>query len=442
MPPPPPPPLRVLIVGAGIAGPALALHLTCLPPPLKCAITIVERHPHLRASGQQIDLRGQGIVAMRKLGVEAAVRARVVDEPGLRLLDWRRGRTQAYLGSNKTGRGAQTFSAEWEIMRGDLCGVLYEATEGLDGVRYVFGVTVEGFEQGGGGVVRVRFSDGREEEFDLVVGCDGVGSRIRRTMFTDGRPDKLVPVGMSCALYSIPPEKGDAPDATFCHLPGRRNIFTRRDREDCLRVQLGYAGEDAEFARVLKHGTVAEQKEAWKNVFRPDMLDAWGIRRYLDGLDSPQADDFYTQEFAQVKVDNWSEGRVVVLGDAAFCPAPITGQGTSLALMGAYILAGEIARACGKDAHEEGANPWDNLAAALVAYETTLRPIVHTVQDVPVKRIVRIMCPESAWFIRLFHWFVWLFVGLRLDRLAAKFGSDDVGTWKLPDYPELSTPKA
>jgi 2-polyprenyl-6-methoxyphenol hydroxylase-like FAD-dependent oxidoreductase len=411
---------------------------------LQCEITIVERHPKLRNSGQQIDLRGQGIVAMRKLGIEPAVRAKVVNEPGLRMLN-ARGEMQAYLGSNKSGKGAQTFSAEWEIMRGDLCDVLYEACRplGEERVRFVFGTTVEGLEQPshGKGPVRVRLSDGSVGEYDLVVGADGVGSRVRRRMFTDGREDKVVPVGMACAFYTIPPAEGDTPDATWCHFPGRRYIMTRRDRPDCLRVYLGYGGDDEGLNRVIKHGTVAEQKEAWTNIFMHDLSDAWGVRRYLEGLNSPQADDFYTQEFAQVKIDNWSEGRIVLLGDAAFCPSPLTGQGTSMALAGAYVLAGEIARACGKAAQEEGVNPWDNLDAALAAYETTLRPFVQTVHSAPVKRIARIMLPERAWVITVFHWAFWLVTTLRLDQLASRFASDDTGTWKLPDYPELATPK-
>jgi 2-polyprenyl-6-methoxyphenol hydroxylase-like FAD-dependent oxidoreductase len=216
--------------------------------------------------------------------------------------------------------------------------------------------------------------------------------------------------------------------------------MTRRDREDCLRVYLTYAGDNEQLARVLKHGSVAEQKEAWAELFN-DLLGAHGVRRYIEGLQSPQADDFYAVEFAQVKLDNWSEGRVVLLGDAGFCPAPITGRGTSLALVGAYVLAGEIARACGKDV-QEGLNPWDNLPVALAGYERELMPFVKTVQDVPIKRIVNLMCPKSAWVVTLFHWVAWLVATLRIDQLAAKFGSDDSGPWKMPDYPELSAPKS
>ncbi|KAL2129900.1 hypothetical protein VTI74DRAFT_7159 [Chaetomium olivicolor] len=436
---PQPPPFRVLISGAGIAGPALTLALSLLlPPELKRAlsITLVERHPTLRNNGQQIDLRGQGVDAMRALGIEAAVRARVVNEPGFRYLDWR-GKQVAYFGSNKTGKGAQTFSAEWEIMRGGLVDVLYEATKGLDGVKYLFGTTVEGFEQTESGPVRARLSDGTEGEYDLLVGADGVGSRIRRRMFGDGRPDPLDPIGMSMALYTIPAAEGDTPDAAWCSLPGKRYYMTRRDREDCLRVYLGYAGHDEKLKEALRHGTMAERKEAWANVFRHDMHESWQVPRFLEGLYSPEADDFYTLEMAQVKLDTWSNGRVVVLGDAAFCPTPLTGMGTSLALAGAYVMAGEIARVCGEKVREEGANPWDAIPEALKAYEETIRPFVDHVQSMPVKRIVKYAIPESEWVIRLFHWIAWVIGLFRIDKLAARFATDDRGPWKLPKYPHL-----
>jgi 2-polyprenyl-6-methoxyphenol hydroxylase-like FAD-dependent oxidoreductase len=441
-----PPPLRVLISGAGIAGPALALHLSRLPPPLKCEITIIERHPTLRSSGQQIDLRGQGLDAMRASGLEAAVRARTVDEPGMAVIHRRGGKVQAYFPANKSGKGAQAFTAEWEIMRGDLCEVLYEATVGLPGVKYVFGTSVEEFKHvKGGKAVQVRLSDGTEAEYDLLVGCDGLGSRIRRRMFSDGRPDGLRPVGMLAAFYTVPPQKGDPAYATIMPLPGGKHVLTRRDKPDCLRVYLGVHGDTAhapELSRVLKSkASVAEKKEAWKKAFSADvdMRNTHQLQRYLDALDSPEADDFYTVEYAQVRIDNWSEGRVTLVGDAGYCPSPLTGFGTSLAMIGAYVLAGEIARACGKPQQQGETNdPWDNIPAALAAYETRLRPLVDYVQDVNFDRWIRLFLPKTAWAIGLINWVAWLICTLRIDRLVMLFGSDDRGPWKMPEYPELT----
>lgn len=436
-----PPPLRVLISGAGIAGPALALHLSRLPPPLKCEITLIERHPNLRSSGQQIDLRGQGLDAMRASGLESAVRARTVDEPGLAFIHRRGGKVQAYFAANKTGKGAQAFSAEWEIMRGDLVEVLYEATVNLPGVKYVFGKSVEEFQHvKDGKAVQVRLSDGSEAEYDLLVGCDGLGSKIRRRMFSDGRPDGLRPIGVLAAFYTVPPQQGDPAYATVMAMPGRKHVLTRRDKPDCLRVYLGVHGDSVhapELSRVLKSkASTAEKKEAWKKAFREDVHNTHQLQRYLDGLDSPEADDFYTVEYAQVRINNWAEGRVVLVGDAGYCPSPLTGFGTSLAMVGAYVLAGEIARACGGKAQTEE-NPWDNIPAALAAYETRLRPLVDHVQDVNFDLMTKVFLPKSAWVIALIYWVAWLVSTLRIDRLAMMFASDDRGPWKLPEYPEL-----
>ncbi|KAJ4289968.1 hypothetical protein N0V88_006769 [Collariella sp. IMI 366227] len=245
---------------------------------------------------------------------------------------------------------------------------------------------------------------------------------------------------MAMAWYTIPGKEGDSPAAEWCHFPGKRYIMTRRDRDDVLRLYLGYSGDDAKLKTALRHGTMAERKEAWANIFRHDMHECWQVPRFLDGMDSPEAADFYTEDLAQIKLDTWSNGRVVLLGDAAFCPAPLTGMGTSLAMAASYVLAGEIANVCGK-AYEEGSNSWDNLPDALKAYETSLRPFVDHVQSTPVKWMAKRLMPESYLTIRLFHCIAWLIEVLRLDKLGAAFASDDRGLWKLPQYPVLEGKK-
>lgn len=450
MSPPPPPiphPLRVLISGAGIAGPCLAFWLSRLPPSLKCVITIAERHPNLRSTGQQIDLRGQGIAAMRRLGpdFERTLRGIIVKEPGVKILN-RWGREQAYLASNKSGKGAQSFSAEWELMRGEVCEKLWEVTKGLEGVTYRFGNGVREVEERESGVVRARFDDGTEEYYDLVVAADGVGSRIRRgLMKKEGRKEgeELTSLGVSIAYFTVPTMEGDVKDAMCVHLPGKRMIMTRKDKPDCLRVYFTMIPkeEDAkELSRVMRHGTMVEQKEVWAKVFSRDLEEGgtWQLPRFLDAmLNSPLADDFFAQDLVQVRLDKWHEGRVVLLGDAGYCASPLSGMGTSMAFAGAYVLAGEIARVCGKAAQEEGADPWASLPEALAAYETSLRPFVKDVQGENLKKAADWMLPESDWWIKAFHWLFWLLTTLRVDKIASYFGSDDTGSWKLPDYSEF-----
>src|SRR5689334_4921972 len=133
-------PLRVLICGGGIAGPSLAFWLS----KFDYDVTIVERFPSLRAGGQQIDLRGQGVQVMKKMGIEQAVRSRVVDEEGIQFVDTA-GRRKAFIEANKSGKGKQSATSEFEIMRGDLCHILYDIVK--DKVKWVFGVYVTSFQQ-------------------------------------------------------------------------------------------------------------------------------------------------------------------------------------------------------------------------------------------------------------------------------------------------------
>ncbi|KAK4132161.1 hypothetical protein BT67DRAFT_444050 [Trichocladium antarcticum] len=240
---------------------------------------------------------------------------------------------------------------------------------------------------------------------------------------------------MSIAYFTVPPKEGDDANAVWCHLPGRRFVTTRRDRPDCLRVYLGVGGDHPELNEVHRHGTVREQKEAWARLYSHDMDGTWQMPRFLDGLlNSPLADDFYAQELAEVKIDNWSRGRVVLVGDAAYCASPLSGMGTSLAFVGAYVLAGEIAKACGRGAQGGATDPWENLPSALAAYETTLRPFIKAVQANDVKSQVKWLLPETAWAIYFLHWAAWAFTTFRLDRLMSLIVSQEGVAWKLPDY--------
>jgi len=408
--------LRVLISGGGIAGPALALWLS----KLDYDITIVEWFHGLRDAGQQIDLRGQGVQAMKKMGIEQAVRAKVVDEQGMQFVN-ADGVRQAFISPNKTGKGRQSATSEFEIMRGDLCRILYDRTKAS--VKYVFGTSITSFEQRAADVA-VQFSDGTHATFDVVVGADGQNSRTRRMLLGPDAPDALRAVGLYTSWFTIAQQPGDTNVASIYHAAGRRVLITRRDNPRTMQAYLFTMADGAAMEAALKAG-VPEQKDVLAATFRGA---GWQAPRIVEGMRA--ATDFYAQAVGQVRIPAWSRGRVVLLGDAAYCPSPISGLGTSAALVGAYVLAGEMARHRA-DASDEG------LFAALKAYESRLRPYIDEAQTVS-PWFTRLLFPETQWGIWVIHTVVWLITVLRLDKLGSRLSSDDIGGWKLPDYNELS----
>ncbi|PGH05255.1 hypothetical protein AJ80_08363 [Polytolypa hystricis UAMH7299] len=418
--------LKVLICGGGISGPALAFWLS----KIGYDVTIVERFSCLRACGQQIDLRGHGIQAMKRMGLEQAFRAKVVDETGIELVD-SSGRRKAFFPANRTGKGLQSFTTEFEIMRGDLCRILYGATK--DHVKYIFGVTVERFEQDESSV-EVQFSNGLKDRFDLLVGADGQGSRIRKMILNPDSPDPFYRLHMYMAYFTIPQEDGEY-IATSYFAPNNRFIVTRKHDSHRAQAYLGYSGESDRLNKVMK-GEVREQKKVWAELFQ----DAgWKAQSLVGAMqDDSLSNDFFTHQAGQVRLDSWSRGRVVLVGDAAYCPSPLTGMGTTTALVGAYVLAGEIAK------HLNGSNGVDSgnggdvgagLISALEAYNSQFRPFVSQVQKLNTGGV---WLPSSCWGISVFNFIAGLASSLHLDVLSKWVLREDVRGWDLPDYAELA----
>lgn len=415
------PPLKILICGAGVAGNALAFWLSKLGHD----VTVIERFPSLRTSGLQIDLRGHGIEIMKRMGLEEVIRANTVDEQGLEIVDGS-GKARLFVPANKTGTGTQSFTSEFEIMRGDLCQILYDAA-GRARAKYQFGKFVESLDDKGDTVEAV-FSDGSEDRFDLVVGADGIGSRTRRMILGSGKPDVVDYLGESISYFTIPREAqpGEQWMGRGCIGTGPRWVFTRRHKPDRIQVYLG-----CEVGRLegVERGDAAEEKKAVERTFRGL---GWETDDILD-LMMEHADDFYCERLGVVKMPSWSDGRLTLIGDAAWCPTPRRGMGVTSSLVGAYILAGEIGRS--GDQHD--------LASALKAYEQKFRPFMDQVQ--------RGISSEKGWVhiafdkilststgVRLLYCVITLIGWLRLDKLLSKFFEGEIiKDWNLPDYDML-----
>jgi 2-polyprenyl-6-methoxyphenol hydroxylase-like FAD-dependent oxidoreductase len=342
--------IRVLVAGASIAGPALAHWLRRRG----AEVTVVERAPGLRPGGQAVDARGVAKEAIARMGLDAAVRAACTDTAGAYTVDADGKVLETFSAEDHGGDG---YISEIEILRGDLSQVLYDDTR--DGVEYVFGDRIAELTQDADGV-DVTFAGGDRRRFDLVVGADGLHSSLRAMVF--GPRERFVRhLGLVLAFYSVPNEFGL--DRWLIDYQDAGRSAGLRPIPDATRAMAMLSFPAADFDVDYR------DIEAQKSLLRERMADfGWWTPRILAHLDDTP--DFYLDQVAQVVMDRWSSGRVALLGDAAFSSSPFSGGGTGLALVGAYLLAGELAAA-----------GWDP-EVGFAAYEERMRPYVEANQEI------------------------------------------------------------
>lgn len=346
---------RILICGAGIAGPACAWWLGRYGFP----VTIVEKATAFRDGGQNVDVKGAGQQVLKLMGLAEQIEARNTQECGQKWLD-DNGKVVAVF--PKGGFGSLT--SDFEILRGDFARILFEATR--DSADYRFGISVLGLEERPDGV-RVTFDDGSTEEFGLVICADGMGSSTRSLALA--QETRLRYLGVYMAFFTIPRRPEDDLWAHSVNGIGGTMIHLR-------------PGGPTETTVLVTFPTDGPDPRAMSALSRRDALRSalsgrgTVANRIIGELDTVQ--DFHFGPMSQVLASTWSKGRLVLLGDAAHCPTPFTGKGTALALVGAYILAGEIRD---RSSHVE----------AFQAYERLLRPYAERAQRELSPGFVRIM---------------------------------------------------
>ena len=345
----------VLISGAGIAGPALAFWLN----KSGYRVIIVELADGIRPGGQTVDLRGAGGDVVEHMGLIEQMRQRALDQRGVAWIK-SDGRRRAEM--PVTAFDGNGLVSKLEILRGDLVDVLYQATK--DQTDYRFDTRIEDLGQNDDGI-EATLSDGTTVSADLVVGCDGPHSSVRRLVF--GPEEQFVkPLGGYNAWFTAPDTAGLDGWYLMYQAPGL-NASMRPSHEPTMckaglafrSEPIGYDRRDADEQRALlaKHFTGA----------------GWQCDALLSA--AAEADDFYFDAFAQVHMPSISQGRVTLAGDAGYCASPLSGMGTSLALVGAYVLAGELG-----PAESLGA---ERIRAALQRYEAVMRPYIDRCQDLP-----------------------------------------------------------
>jgi 2-polyprenyl-6-methoxyphenol hydroxylase-like FAD-dependent oxidoreductase len=336
--------MRILVSGASITGPAVAWWLRRYG----FAVTVVERAPALRPGGHAVDVRGAARDVVERMGLMPRVRRDSVDERGVAFVNGK-GRKTATMPADLFG--GEGIVAEIEIMRGDLSRILYEATSG--DVEYLFGDRIAGLSQDRDGV-EVRFAGGAVRRFDLVVGADGAHSGVRALAFGPEQ-DYVRHLGAYTAYFTVP-DPGDLDNWFLMYnAPGGRVAGIRPERGGTAKASLSFTSPPLDYDRrdaATQQGLLARRMAG----------AGWRLDELLSVM--PAAADFYFDAICQVQVDRWARGRVVLAGDAGYCGSPLTGLGTSMSLVGAYVLAGELAAA--PDDHE----------AAFHRYQTEMRDYV------------------------------------------------------------------
>ena len=414
--------LKVLVAGASIAGPATAYWLARAGH----QVTIVERFPTLRDGGQNIDIRTAGVTVMRKMpGMEEAVRAKVVPIEGLSFV---RSDGRPYGILRATGNpDQQSVLSEYEIFRDDLARILFDMTINNENIKYVFGEQVVSIKQceKSSGSVKVGFANGMPSaEYDLVVACDGATSRTRALGLGCDARDYTKSTNCWAAYFSIDQDllKGSKIEQAFS-APGGRFSSVGPYSPGKNRVALLGINSSKDKGAIIPFRKASKESEDVQKRYVAEKFGntEWKLNDIIKGMMS--SPDFYASEICQVKTPNLSKGRFVMVGDAGYAPGP-TGGGTTLALAGAYVLAGEINEYSG------------DIAAGLRGYEETMKPLINDLQKIPPFGLT-VLAPQTAWGLWLrngiFTFVTWTrIVELIQKYFAASFASSD--KFPLPDY--------
>jgi 2-polyprenyl-6-methoxyphenol hydroxylase-like FAD-dependent oxidoreductase len=360
--------MKVLISGSGIAGLTLALLLERYGH----EVLVIERSAHLRGEGYMIDFIGPGYEASERMGILPEIEGIHYQIPRLAVL--------GPSGKEKFSLSYPTLrnlfgDRQFNFMRGDLERLLYSKIENRIKVR--FATSVNSLEQDGA-QVRVKLTDGTTDSFDLLVGADGVHSRVRELAF--GAEDSFSRfMGYYTAAFVMEDAKkireslGDA--FYTLTVPGRQ-----------VAVYPIGGGRLATFfihkaERLLEDFSPEAVREELRKTYG-EM--GWIVPKLLEGC--PSGPGLYFDKVTQIEVPTWSRGAVVLVGDACWCVSLLAGQGASMAVSGAYTLAEELGAA-----QEEGK---EEIAAALGRYEAKLKPAVQKRQKAG-RRVAKWFVPSD-----------------------------------------------
>jgi 2-polyprenyl-6-methoxyphenol hydroxylase-like FAD-dependent oxidoreductase len=389
----------VLISGAGIAGPTLAFWLRAAG----LQATLVEHAPTLRSSGFVIDFWGLGYEIAERMGLATEIGRIGYHMRELRIVDSR--------GERVAGFGTSVFreltrSRFVTVGRSDLSRLLFEKIKGTTEV--LFGDEIVGLKEEASSV-RVQFKHANERQFDLVIGADGLHSKVRELIF--GPEDSFEKqLGYLVAAFEVRGYRPRDEDVYVIYSkPGRMlgRFALQKDRTLFLFV----------FTETRRLSPLVDLS-ARKAILRERFDDGtWECPHILGELD--HTNELYFDRVSQIKMDRWSKGRVALVGDAAFCASLMAGQGSALAMTAAYVLAGELAKAKGN--HDQAFNKYQNLLQTFI-----------TSKQRGAERFANAFAPRTQWGLFLRNLVIRTLTIPGLARLT--FGRDITDTMVLPEY--------
>ena len=358
-------------------------------------VVVLERSLPENQQGQVVDIEGPALDIVTKMGLLEEIMAGVTHEAGFSLVD----SSNRTFGTVKAGQTAAT--KEIEIMRPNLAAILLKAANSFDHVDLRYGCKIIDLQQNGSSVtIEIRDREKSvtsKETFDFLVACDGLRSSTRDMILPATERDScLKPIDCSVAFFNIPAESQDRPYGRCYHAPGRRNASMKPMTDKVSSVYLCLAKYDQRLHDARQSRDIVRQKQAITELFGGA---GWECDRIIRGM--ARTENFYFEELYQVKLDKWSRGRCVLLGDTAYAPSPLTGQGTNLGILGAYVLASKLVK--------QSQQPEE----AFEEYEKDLRQYVDKVQPIPLWGYAPLLFnPDTSWGIwllrRIVSWAAWL----------------------------------
>lgn len=316
---------KILVIGAGIGGLAVCYWLKRFG----FSPVLIEKSASLRKGGQALDVRGVATLLTREMGIENEIK-----QMRTRIECGRHVNTQGKVLHEEYGeRFGFRQDDEIEILSGDLISILMKT---ISGVPIYFNQSIQHLEQNEEGV-SVHYSDGKAEHYDIVIAADGIHSATRRMVF-DPSEYQLIRLGAYLSTFSVPNYLKLSHTELACE-SNDKLLMINSDHDPKL-ARAAFMFRSQKIVKDIRDEN--EQKQCLRDAFHDFGWEANAILNFMD-----QSDDFYFDAITQVKMDHFTKARIALLGDAAYCASPLSSQGNNLALVGAYVLAGELKAAHG-----------------------------------------------------------------------------------------------